>query len=244
MLYGLIGKRLGHSFSASYFAKKFHREGLNCEYRNFEIPEIEALPCLLGCEPDLRGFNVTIPYKEAIIPYLDSLTDEAREVGAVNTVRIDGGRLIGHNTDLAGFDCSLSELLGGERPKSALVLGTGGASKAVCAALRRRGIRHYIISRTRGMRYCDLTPEFVRDTLLIINTTPLGMWPDVDSKPELPYEAIRESHRCFDLVYNPAETAFMAEACRHGARVCNGLKMLHIQAEIAWNFWKEISSEN
>lgn len=239
MLYGLIGKRLGHSFSASYFADKFRREGLDCEYRNFELPTIDTLAGLLGREAGLRGFNVTIPYKEAIIPYLDSLTDEAREVGAVNTVRVEQGRLTGHNTDLEGFDLALSGLLQGEEPRSALVLGTGGASKAVCAALRRRGIEYRTVSRTRGLRYHDLTPELVADTPLIINATPLGMWPDTESKPELPYEAMGEGHRCFDLVYNPAETAFMAQARRHGARVCNGLTMLHSQADAAWRFWTD-----
>lgn len=237
-LYGLIGLRLGHSFSARYFAEKFARNGLDCRYLNFELPGIDALSELLRQQPELRGFNVTIPYKEAILPCLAALTDEAREVGAVNTVRIEkGGILIGHNTDMEGFDTALGELLRDEQPSRALVLGSGGASKAVCAALSRRQIPYRIVSRKGPLTYADLTPVLVADTPLLVNATPQGMWPDVDALPDLPYQAIGARHRCFDLVYNPEETAFMAACRSRGARVCNGLRMLHLQADAAWRFW-------
>lgn len=237
----MLGKRLGHSFSVSYFSDKFCRENIDARYINFEIEEIGNLPSLLARQHQLQGFNVTIPYKEAIIPYLSQLTAEAELAAAVNTVRVLGdGRLIGHNTDIIGFSNSLTELLGQERPAKALVLGTGGASKAVQVALRRLGIEYAVVSRLEGradVTYAALTDSLIQTHKLIINATPLGMWPDVASSPMLNYDAIDAGHFCFDLVYNPAVTAFMRACGNRGAKVCNGLGMLTAQAEAAWDWW-------
>ena len=240
MTFGLVGRKLGHSFSAKYFNDKFLKEGLDCRYVNFEIPSIDVLPALLQGIPDLKGFNVTIPYKEAIKPYLQQLTPAAQEVGAVNTVKITANGLIGHNTDLEGFEKALSLLLGNAAVRKALILGTGGASKAVAAALKRRGTEFQFVSRSKEcLHYADLTPELIAENDLIVNATPLGTWPDVESKPDIPYSALSKRHFCLDLVYNPAETAFMKASAENGTAVSNGLTMLHAQADAAWQFWND-----
>lgn len=241
-LYGLIGYPLGHSFSARFFAEKFSSEQIDdCAYRNFPIPDINQLPRLLHDHPDLRGFNVTIPYKELIRPYLDEIDPEADAIGAVNCVRIHDGRLQGYNTDVYGFRASLLNLLGPARP-DALVLGTGGASKAVRFVLDGLGIRHQTISRTAGtgkIAYTELTPEIAAAHPLIINTTPLGTFPDTGGCPALPYAALTPSHFLFDLVYNPPLTEFLRRGQAQGAAIMNGYDMLVGQAIRSWEIWQE-----
>lgn len=244
---GLIGYPLGHSFSARYFNDKFAREGISGHYDLYPIRDIGELPLLLKQHPDLSGLNVTIPYKEQILPFLDEVSDEAKIIGAVNVVRIvrSGGgtpRLTGYNSDTTGFSDSLAPLL---RPdiKSALILGTGGASKAVAYSLRGFGIDVTFVSRNplsqdaNMIGYDDLTDRILRQNLLIVNTTPLGMYPDTDTAPDIPYNFITGNHICYDLIYNPELTLFMKRCAGHGATVKNGLEMLHRQAEKAWEIW-------
>lgn len=244
-LYGLIGYPLGHSFSAEFFTEKFRREGIDAQYFNFELPDTGDLMELLAERPELEGFNVTIPYKQLIIPYLTQLSAEAQRVGAVNTVRVthdgDGNviALTGHNTDAPAFARTVAPLLPVDAV-SALVLGSGGASKAVCAALDSLGVSHTVVSRKPAegsLAYSDLTPKVMAANLLIVNTTPLGMWPDTESCPLIPYDLLTGSHVCYDLVYNPADTVFMRKAAERGATVKNGLDMLHLQALLAWKIW-------
>ncbi len=241
--YGLIGRPLGHSFSAGYFTEKFRREGIvGCDYALYELPSIGALPDLLAAQPELRGFNVTIPYKQRIFDYLDDVSEEAARIGAVNCVRRDGGRLTGFNTDIEGIRASLELLLCGDLPQAALVLGTGGASQAVQYALAEAGIPYAVVSRdlARGnLRYDDLTPEIVIGHRLIVNATPVGTFPRTDEAPALPYEALTPAHCLFDLVYNPAQTQFLLRGTRQGARTLNGFPMLVAQAEASWRIWNE-----
>lgn len=245
-LYGLIGRTLGHSFSRDFFSRKFAAEHIDADYVNFELPDIGDFMELVAEAVDLCGLNVTIPYKELIIPYLNSVADAAGEIGAVNTIRVDydghgGITLTGHNTDCIGFSESIRPLL---RPdmKQALVLGTGGASKAVMYALRSLGIKPVQVSRTAAdgrLTYADLTPEVMASHTVIVNTTPLGMWPDVDSCPDIPYHLLTPDHLCYDVVYNPETTEFMKHAAAQGATVKNGLEMLRLQAEAAWQIWQQ-----
>ncbi len=241
--YGLIGRPLGHSFSAAYFAAKFRREGITgCDYALYELPSIEALPELLAAQPELSGFNVTIPYKRQIFDYLDDVSEEAVRIGAVNCVRRDGAHLKGFNTDIEGIRLSLRMLLDGDLPEAALVLGTGGASQAVQYALAEAGIPYAVVSRdpVRGnFRYDDLTPEIVAEYRLIVNATPVGTFPHVDEAPALPYEALTAAHYLFDLVYNPERTQFLLRGGRQGAHTLNGLSMLEAQAEASWRIWNE-----
>ncbi len=244
-LYGLIGGKLGHSFSARYFNSKFADENIDAHYDLHEIEDIAQLPGLIAGLPALRGLNVTIPYKQEVLPYLHSLTDSAKEIGAVNTIRVVQHpglppRLSGHNTDAPGFSMAIEPLLCGRR--KALVLGQGGASKAVIHALRRLGICVTRVSRTKSdttLTYSDLSPEIMAEHDIIVNCTPLGMYPDVESAPDIPYELLSSRHLCFDLVYNPETTEFMRRAAQRGAIVSNGLQMLINQAELAWRFWNE-----
>ena len=245
--YGLIGKPLSHSWSQRYFTEKFKREGSkDHRYDPFELERIEDLRPLITATPGLRGLNVTIPYKEAVMPLLDEVDPLAAAVGAVNTIAIKDGRLIGHNTDVHGFrDLLLPMLPSLIDPRSdvrlrALVLGSGGASRAVGYVLREQAIRFRVVSRSRDRG--DLTWDLV-DRIsvgvcrLIINTTPLGMFPDVDEAPPLPYGAIGPKHALIDLIYNPAETLFLQRGRENGAQVINGLKMLEAQAEASWRIW-------
>jgi len=240
-LYGLIGFPLGHSFSRKYFTTKFKKEKLgNCVYRNFPLEEIDDLHILLKSYSSLRGLNVTIPYKEAVIPYLEALDPAARAIGAVNTVLIDRSRLIGYNTDHVGFIQALAPLLRSHHCR-ALVLGTGGSSKAVQYALQKRKMVYLRVSRSRQkghLTYDDLTPEIIQKHQLIINTTPLGMHPNVEAAPKLPYQALTPNHLLFDLIYNPAETLFMKKGREQGATVSNGLRMLELEA--AWTVWSRV----
>lgn len=236
-LYGVIGKPLAHSLSADYFTRKFASEGeLDYrEYRKMELESIEQLGELLAQHPQLRGFNVTHPYKEQIIPLLEALSPEAERIGAVNCVRVEKERMVGFNTDYEGFNAALGELLLSERPK-ALVLGSGGASKAVRAVLADRGLEALCVSRSGAgdISYDDLDEQLMASHHLVINTTPLGMFPNVESAPPIPYELLTTEHYLFDLVYNPATTEFLRRGQRRGCIVCNGQKMFVYQAEASW----------
>lgn len=244
-MYGLIGYPLGHSFSAKYFNNKFAQEGIDNSYCLFPLKSIEELIDLLNNKPSLQGLNVTIPYKEKVISYLQNISPEAKAIGAVNVINITSsntGRapiLSGYNTDWKGFSLSLIPLLS-EKIKSALVLGTGGASKAVIFALKKLGIQAKSVSRNKSencLTYSELTQEVIKRHLLIVNTTPLGMSPDIASFPDIPYQYLTEQHICYDLVYNPQVTEFMKKSEANGAKVKNGLEMLHLQAELSWEIW-------
>ncbi len=244
-IYGLIGYPLSHSFSQMYFNQKFQAEHINARYVNFEIPDIGALMEVFAENHSLSGLNVTRPYKEQVIPYLQGMSDRAARVGAVNVIKIEPGksdndfRLIGYNSDVAGFVNSLQPLL---RPchKAALVLGSGGASKAVCCGLEDLGIVPQVVSRNPGenmIAYSDLTPEMMEHHKLIVNTTPLGMYPHTDECPDIPYELLNSDFLCYDLIYNPDITLFMKKSHEHGAEVKNGLEMLLLQAFESWEIW-------
>ncbi len=238
---GLIGHPLGHSFSRQYFADKFATQGIAQEYtyENFDLEHIELIEEVLINNPDLCGFNVTIPYKEQIIPYLDEMTEEAARIGAVNCVKRVDGRLIGHNTDVYGAGVTIDRLCNGVRC-NALVLGSGGASKAVREALRQREIPYLLVSRhgdNGAITYEELTHDIITQHTLIINTTPLGMYPKVDAAPALPYQWLTPQHRLFDLVYNPNETLFMCLGREQGAQAVCGEEMLVQQAEKSWEIW-------
>ena len=240
--FGLIGRPLGHSASAAYFAAKFDREGLSdCAYALYELPAIEELPGLLERMPDLEGLNVTIPYKREVMRYLDDLSFDARMIGAVNCVRREaGGWLVGHNTDIAGLRAALDELLGAEQPEQALVLGTGGASQAVQYALTERNIPFALVSRDAAKghyTYDNLPCETVEQSRLIINATPVGTYPAVDEAPCIPYAYVTPAHRLLDLVYNPPLTQFLDYGQQRGARIMNGERMFREQAEAAWKIW-------
>ena len=241
--YGLIGYPLGHSFSRDFFNEKFRNEGIDAEYVNFEIPDISRFPEILTENPDLRGLNVTIPYKEKIISYMDTLSEEARQIGAVNVVRVSERKgqtyLKGFNSDVIGFTRSIEPLLE-PKHKKALILGTGGASKAIRYGLEQLGLEYRLISRTprEGVwSYNQLTPETMQEYTVIVNCTPVGMYPHPDACPTLPYEAIGHDHLLYDLVYNPEETLFLRKGRGQGAITKNGLEMLLLQAYAGWEFW-------
>lgn len=243
--YGLIGYPLGHSFSISYFNQKFADEGINAKYMNFEIPNIENLIEVLHLNPELKGLNVTIPYKEKVIEYLDLVTPEARAIGAVNVIKVthEGNkiRLKGYNSDVIGFTQSIEPMLE-KHHKKALILGTGGSSKAVSFGLKSFGIEPVFVSRYRRpdtICYEDVTPEVVREYSVIVNCTPVGMFPKTEECPPLPYDALCEKNILYDLVYNPDETLFMKRGAERGANVKNGLEMLLLQAFASWEFWHE-----
>ncbi len=247
--FGLIGYPLSHSFSEKYFTQKFQSEKIaGVSYQLYELEQIEDFPRLLRDNPEIRGLNVTIPYKEKIIPYLHGLADSAQEVKAVNVIKVNAqGKLTGYNSDYYGFLQSLSHELGHLKNIhslegfKALVLGTGGASKAVQAALKSLKIPYRLVSRSkkhvRSLLYENINEKILRDYQLIINTTPLGMHPKVDTFPMLPYQHLSAKHLCFDLVYNPEETLFLKKAAEYHSRVKGGLEMLYLQAEKAWEIW-------
>lgn len=243
--FGLIGRSLAHSFSQLYFTQKFYQLGLeDCRYELFELAAASELPGLLAQHPDLAGLNVTIPYKEQIWPYLHDVASSAARVGAVNVIEIrPDGSLIGHNTDYVGFRESLRTFYPvPESGARALVLGTGGAAKAVAVALRELGIAYWLVSRDalgRNLTYAELTPEVVAAHPLIINTTPLGTYPDVNACAPLPYAALTPQHYLYDLVYNPRETLFLQKGREAGANTKNGFDMLERQAEAAWAIWNK-----
>lgn len=241
--YGLIGYPLGHSFSQRYFTEKFERDGIDAAYSLYPLENINLLSSLISDSPNLKGLNVTIPYKEDVIRFLDEVSDDVKEIGAVNVIKIsnkDGKRsLKGYNSDFVGFSDSLKPILR-EEVKNALVLGTGGASKAVVYALKNLGITPTLVSRTHKegvLSYEELNEEIMAKNLLIVNTTPLGMFPKVDACAPIPYHLLTGAHICYDLVYNPETTEFMRRAEERGATVKNGLEMLYRQAERAWDIW-------
>ena len=233
--YGLIGRSLKHSFSQQYFTEFFRKEGLPHSYSNFELENVDDLKKLIENER-LSGLNVTIPFKEDVIPLLDEIDEAAKEIGAVNVIKVEDGRLKGFNTDHIGFRLSL-EANSDKTIKRTLILGSGGASKAVRYSLYQLGIEHQTVSRTGSLKYACLNSELISDRHLIINCTPLGTFPKVEEKPDIPYESLGSEHILFDLVYNPAETAFMKEGIKRGATVINGSEMLRIQAEQSWEIW-------
>ncbi len=243
--YGLIGYPLGHSFSISYFNEKFANEGIDAQYINFEIPSIEALPEVLASNPELKGLNVTIPYKEKVIPYLDNVSPEARAIGAVNVIRVthkgNDVELKGFNSDVIGFTKSIESMLE-KYHKKALILGTGGASKAINYGLRSLGLETVYVSRYERpdtIQYDKITPEVVQEYNVIVNCTPVGMYPHTEECPQLPYEAMDSHNILYDLIYNPDETMFMRRGAEYGANVKNGLEMLLLQAFASWEFWNE-----
>ncbi|MEX2588839.1 MAG: shikimate dehydrogenase [Chitinophagales bacterium] len=239
--YGLIGKKLSHSFSADFFNKKFKAEEIDAEYVNIELRDIADFPESIKRCPNLKGLNVTIPYKKSIIPFLDELSPAAKAIGAVNTIQFKAGQLIGHNTDLVGFEKSLKPILEQQHQK-ALVLGTGGAARAVAYVLGKLKIDYQFVSRKASKNaifYGDLTKESILEHKLIINSTPLGMLPNVDEAPKIPYEAIGTEHLLYDLIYNPAETLFLKKGQAQGAQIKNGLEMLELQALAAWSIWNK-----
>lgn len=241
--YGLIGYPLGHSFSAKYFTEKFDREQIAAQYHNYAIDAIQDLPQLIVREGEqLLGFNVTIPYKEAILPYLHEVSVVAQEIGAVNCVAVEWHagryRLKGYNTDAIGFGEHITPQLANHR--QALVLGTGGAAKAVTVALQQRGLSVTLVSRRPQMgalTYDTLSDEVMEDHTLIVNTTPCGMYPNIDDCPPIPYASLKPEHLLYDVVYNPEMTRFLYEAKQRGAQVISGLGMLYGQAEAAWAIW-------
>jgi len=239
--FGLIGFPLSHSFSKKYFTEKFNKESIkDACYELFELKQISDFPGFIKNNPDIIGLNVTIPYKGSIIPYLDELDEIAEEVGAVNTVKVQSSKLIGYNTDVVGFKESLLKFLPGDSPENfkAMILGTGGGAKAVRVVFKNLGIDYQLVSRQKpSTQYNELTEEIVKQHKLIINTTPLGMFPDVNKYPEIPYQAIDHSHFLFDLVYNPEETLFLRKGKEKGAKIKNGLEMLYLQAERSWEIW-------
>lgn len=241
--YGLIGFPLEHSFSRSFFNEKFSSEKIDAQYINFEIPAIETLPEIIASNPELKGLNVTIPYKQKVISYLDSVSPEARAIGAVNVIRVEQNGnetlLKGYNSDVIGFTKSIEPMLK-EHHKKALILGTGGASKAVDYGLRSLGLETVFVSRYERpgtIQYNKITPDIVNEYNVIINCTPCGMFPHIDECPQLPYEAMNEDNILYDLIYNPDQTLFMQKGEKQGATVKNGLEMLLLQAFASWEFW-------
>ena len=241
--YGLIGYPLGHSFSKNYFNEKFENENIDAEYINFEIPTIDALPEVLATNPELRGLNVTIPYKEKVISFLDAVSPEARAIGAINVIKVEhkGNETIlkGYNSDVIGFTKSIAPLLK-RHNKKALILGTGGASKAIDYGLKSLGLETVKVSRYERpgtIQYSKITPEIIKEYNVIVNCTPCGMYPNIEECPELPYDAMTEKNILYDLIYNPDQTKFMKLGAKQGATVKNGLEMLLLQAFASWEFW-------
>ena len=233
--FGLTGKTLSHSFSEGYFNEKFHKEDINdAEYKNFELNNISEFTALIS-KIKHSGLNVTTPYKESIIPFLDELTPHAKAIGAVNTIQFKGNKLIGHNTDTIGFSQSIYPLLN-ERNK-ALVLGNGGASKAIQYALKTLNIEYKIVSRKSSFDYSDISSRSIGYYDIIINTTPLGTYPEIADFPQIPYKELDENHLLFDVIYNPTESAFLRFGKTRNCSIKNGLEMLEIQAESSWNIW-------
>jgi shikimate dehydrogenase len=241
-LLGLIGYPLSHSFSKKYFTEKFEASHIadQWQYELFPIKNIKFLTEILARHPELVGLNVTIPYKEQVVPFLNYLDADAEKIGAVNCIAIENGKLKGFNTDVIGFGVSLQAFIGDEKNLGALILGTGGAAKGVEFVLRQHQIPFLYVSRNRTKNYLtydDLTPEVMQKYRLIINTTPLGMSPHTETFPPILYQHLSAYHFLYDLVYNPIETLFLKRGAQYGAKVKNGLDMLHIQAEAGWKIW-------
>jgi shikimate dehydrogenase len=244
--YGLLGRSLSHSFSKNYFGKKFEDLLFSGNtYSNFELDHIEGFPALLKAEPGLVGLNVTYPYKEAVIEYLNDLSPEAKEIGAVNCIKISKGKTTGHNTDTYGFSQSIKPFLDHHHER-ALLLGTGGGSKAVAFVLGKMGVEIFYATSDPEKRkegkvflYEELNGHMMNACKLIVNCTPVGMYPDVDKFPSLPYSFFGPQHLAYDLIYNPEETVFLSKAKEAGAQTLNGMSMLKLQAEKSWEIWNE-----
>jgi len=245
MQFGLIGKKLSHSFSKKYFEEKFVTLGLNSySYNNFELENIKEFPSLIQANPDLSGLNVTVPYKEEVMPYLNEISEEAKIIGAVNCIKIMNGKTKGYNTDEFGFRFSIKPFL---EPKHnrALIFGTGGSSKAVAYALKSIGVEYYFLTSSDTKKapntffYSELNPVILKQFLLLVNCTPLGMFPNSNEAPAIPYEQITPDHLTYDLIYNPEETLFLRKCREQGAITINGLSMLKLQAEKSWEIWNE-----
>ncbi len=238
-VYGLLGKHIGYSFSRGFFSDKFEKENLDCEYKNFDLKQIDEFKTIIS-EQNTAGLNVTIPYKEEVIAHLDELDPIAKEIGAVNVIKFkDDNQLVGYNSDYYGFSESLKPLLN-PTIKKALILGTGGASKAIAYSLNRLEIDYTFVSRNpdfNELNYSDLDEDIIKEYKLIVNCTPLGTHPDIENYPNIPYEYITQNHVLYDLIYNPNETVFMKKGKEKGAKVSNGLQMLILQAEKAWEIW-------
>ena len=245
-IYGLVGLHLGHSFSENFFNQKFESEEINAKYVNFEIPHIDDFKRIIENNSNLNGLNVTIPYKEQIIPFLDEIDSTAKEIGAINVIKFITNhngvtKLKGYNTDVIGFYKSIKPLL---KPihTHALILGTGGAAKAIAHGLKTIGLNFKFVSRTQNkeaLSYKELTPTVMDKYKVIINTTPLGMYPNINSCPNIPYESVSTDHICYDLTYNPDITLFLKNSKEQGATIKNGLEMLILQAEAAWEIWQQ-----
>ncbi len=239
-LYGLVGKNISHSFSPGFFKKKFLKENIQADYLLFDIDAVDVLPALLKANTNLKGFNVTIPFKRDVMALLQKISPEAQAVGAVNTVKVTNKGLAGFNTDVIGLRESLLPLISEKLPLKALVLGTGGASKAVQYVLNENFIPFQLVGRTKtddSLTYHEVDQNVLKAFKLIINTTPLGMFPHIDAVPDLPYQYLTKHHILFDLIYNPGETRFLIEGKRVGALTKNGLEMLRLQAEASWKIW-------
>lgn len=245
MQLGLIGKNLSHSFSKKYFEEKFNTQKLSeYSYNNFELNDIRDFPELIKSHPNLSGLNVTHPYKESIIKYLDDCSDEAKSIAAVNCIKILNGKSYGYNTDEFGFRFSIKPFL---EPKHnrALIFGTGGSSKAIAFALKKIGVEYYFVTSSDAKKtpntffYSELNPIILKQFLLLINCTPLGMFPEVNQAPQIPYECVTSDHLAYDLIYNPEETLFLKKCREQGAITINGLSMLKLQAEKSWEIWNE-----
>jgi shikimate dehydrogenase len=241
--YGLIGYPLGHSFSVGYHNQRFADEGINAKYINFEITSIDDLPEVLNSNPELKGLNVTIPYKEKVLQFLDYISPEARAIGAVNVIKVihhDNKTILkGYNSDVIGFTKSIEPMLD-DYHKKALILGTGGASKAIAYGLKSLGLETVYVSRYERpdtIQYESITPDVVKEYNVIVNCTPLGMYPKTEECPKLPYEAMDQHNILYDLIYNPDETLFMKRGAQYGAQTKNGLEMLLLQAFASWEFW-------
>lgn len=238
--FGLIGKNISYSFSRGYFAEKFKNLNLvDHSYENFDLQNIDEFINLLESNRDIKGFNVTIPYKQEILPYLNEIDETALQIGAVNTIKIKNNNLIGHNTDVIGFQKSLEPYLKKQHTR-ALILGTGGASKAISYVFDKLNIDHLFVSRNPGkgqLGYTDLNKNLVQEHSVIVNCTPLGTHPDIEKLPDIPYDHLDERHLLFDLIYNPLKTSFLKTGEENGASIVNGHKMLEIQAEASWSIW-------
>ncbi len=237
--YGLIGFPLSHSFSPDYFKKKFEQLGiLDAEYTSYPLANIDKLPALIN--EGINGLNVTIPYKEKVMPYLDNLDETSRTINSVNTIKVIDGKLYGYNTDVYGFEMSIAPLLSDKNVSRALVMGTGGSSKAVAYVLKKLGLEvRFVSTSNKGISYDDLDKEIMDSHQVIVNTTPLGMYPKIDAMPSIPTQYIGKSHLCYDLIYNPEKTLFLERAEAKGAMISNGLHMLRLQADKSWQIWNE-----
>jgi len=238
-IYGLIGKNIDYSFSKNFFSKKFKNENINCKYLNFDIQNISEFKSIIS-DKNISGLNVTIPYKEDVINYIDKISSDAKSIGAVNTIKISNEKLTGYNTDHIGFSKSIEKIDGFKKIESALILGSGGASKAVQFALEKMNIKYTIVSRSNSIEcinYDQVSEKIIKNHKLIINCTPLGTFPDIERCPEIDYGFLSPFNILYDLVYNPEQSSFLSKGLKAGCKIKNGLEMLEIQAIESWKIW-------